>query len=96
MAQIIWSARALEDAELIAEYIARDSSEQAALFVSRLIEAVDYLKDFPNSGRIIPEISHPSCREVLYKSFRIMYFLKENETWITQVVHGARNWKPWP
>ena len=32
MGQVIWSASALDDVDAIAEYIARDSVDQAALF----------------------------------------------------------------
>jgi toxin ParE1/3/4 len=54
MAEVIWSPSALDDVDAIAEYIARDSVDQAALFATRLIEATDRLADFPGSGRIIP------------------------------------------
>jgi plasmid stabilization system protein ParE len=54
MAQVIWSPSALEDVDAIASYIARDSTDVAALFVRRLISATDRLSDFPESGRVIP------------------------------------------
>lgn len=66
----------------------------ASLFVRRLIEATDRLHDFPLSGRVIPEINHPDCREVIYGAYRIMYRLEGEEVWITGVIHGARDWRP--
>ncbi len=66
----------------------------AALFVRRLIEATDRSQDFPLSGRMIPEIGNPDCREVVYGAYRIMYRLEGYDVWITGVVHGARNWSP--
>ncbi len=75
MAKVIWSPTALEDIDLIAEYIARDSVPRARLFVERLIQATDRLQEFPQSGKIIPEIRDPTCREIIYGSFRIMYRL---------------------
>jgi len=54
MASLIWSAEALRDIDEIATFIARDSPDQAALFVARLIEATDRLVDHPRSGRMIP------------------------------------------
>ena len=66
----------------------------ASLFVRRLVEATDRLQDFPSSGRMIPEINHPDCREVIYGAYRIMYRLEKGEVWITGVVHGARDWRP--
>jgi toxin ParE1/3/4 len=94
MAQVIWAPSALDDVDAIAEYIARDSVELAFLFVSRLFEATDRLKRFPSSGRMIPEINNPACREVIYSAYRIMYRIEENGVWITGVIHGARYWKP--
>lgn len=94
MGKVIWAPSALEDVNSIAEYIARDSVDQAALFVVRLFEATDRLQEFPLSGRVIPEIDNQSCREIIYGSYRIMYRLDDDEVWITGVVHGARNWHP--
>jgi len=94
MAQVIWAPSALDDVESIAEYIAKDSVEMASLFVSRLFDATDRLQEFPFSGRIIPEINNPDCREVIYGTYRIMYRVEKDEVWVTGVIHGARDWKP--
>lgn len=94
MVQVIWAPAAVKDAEDIAEYVARDSADQAALLVARLIEATDRLAEFPESGRIIPEIAHPACREIIVGAYRVMYRLEGDQVWITGIVHGARDWRP--
>jgi len=94
MGKIIWAPSALQDVDSIAEYIARDSVDRAALFVVRLIEIADRLQNFPFSGRVIPEIGDESCREIIYGAYRIMYRIDKSDVWITGVVHGARNWAP--
>ena len=94
MGKVIWSPSALKDVDSIAEYIARDSADQSSLFVIRLIGATDRLQDFPNSGRIIPEIGNPDCREIIYGSYRTMYRVYEDAVWITGIVHGSRYWHP--
>ena len=94
MAKVIWAPAALQDVDAIAEYIARDSADQAALFATRLIEVTDRLADYPESGRIIPEIASPSCREIICGAYRIMYRLEGAEAWITGIVHGAQDWRP--
>ena len=93
MGQVIWSPSALDDVDAIAEYIARDSVDRAALFVARLLEATDRLAEFPDSGRVISEINDPSCREIPVAAYRIMYRVENEQVWITGVVHGARDWK---
>ncbi len=94
MGKIIWASSALEDIESIARFIERDSADQAALFVKRIIEMTDHLEEFSESGRIIPEINQKDCREIIYGAYRIMYRIVKEEIWITGVVHAARNWHP--
>jgi len=94
MGKIIWVPSALIDIDSIAEYIERDSVDQAALFVSRIIEMTDQLEYFPESGRVIPEIKNKDCRELIYGAYRIMYRIVKREIWITGVIHGARDWHP--
>ena len=65
MAKVIWSPKALEDIDLIAEYIARDSARGATLFVQRAIKAVERLETFPKSGRVVPEIGDDIRREII-------------------------------
>ncbi|MBM2815955.1 MAG: plasmid stabilization system protein [Ignavibacteria bacterium] len=91
MGKIVWSPSALNDVDSIAEFIAKDSVHRASLFALHLIEAVERLKVFPNSGRIIPEINDQSCREIIYGSYRIMYQLENDDVRITGVIHSSRN-----
>jgi toxin ParE1/3/4 len=94
VAKVIWAPAALEDIESIAAYIARDSVHHASLFVDRILEAADNLKEHPLIGRAIPEIGQTDCREIFYGSYRIMYRVQKNSVWINAVIHGARDWKP--
>ncbi len=91
MGKVIWAPSALNDIESIAEYIERDSVDQAALFVTRIIEMTDRLAKFPESGRMIPEIKVRNCREIIYGAYRIMYRINKDELWITGIGHAARN-----
>lgn len=94
MGQVIWAPAALADVDGIAEYIARDSTGRAALFVTRMVEATERLAEFPESGRVVPEIGHPACREIIVGPYRVMYRLLKGDVWITGLVHGARDWRP--
>ncbi|PIU55930.1 MAG: hypothetical protein COS88_03580 [Chloroflexi bacterium CG07_land_8_20_14_0_80_51_10] len=47
MGKVIWAPSALDDINSIAEYIARDSVDQAALFVARLFESTERLQESP-------------------------------------------------
>ncbi len=96
MGKVIWSPSAYMDIDLIADYIARDSVDRAALFVTRLMKKVDnVLVSQPRSGRKIPEMDDDLWRELIYGPYRIMYHIEENDdVYITGVIHGARDWKP--
>ena len=93
MVEITLSENAIEDIEQISEFISKDSSDRAALFVGRLIDATEKLSQYPNSGRIIPEVKKEEYRETIYGAYRIMYKLEPNEVLILAIIHSARDWK---
>ncbi len=49
MAQISWTKKSLKDLKAINDYISLDSAFYAARFISKLIERVDQLIEFPES-----------------------------------------------
>ncbi len=90
MSRITWTPQAIEDVESIKTYIARDSEHYAALVVQRIVEAVDRLERFPESGRIVPEFHDQSLREVIWGSYRIVYRARGELVEVLTVFHGAR------
>jgi len=90
MAQINWTSQALQDLELIAEFIGRDTSSFAQVIVDRVFESVERLESFPRSGRIVPEINQENIREIIWGSYRIVYLLRQEEVFILTVFHGSR------
>jgi plasmid stabilization system protein ParE len=87
---IIWSQRAAEDLESIAEYIARDSEAYASSVVRTIIRKAGFLCEFPYAGRIVPEFDDESIREVFACSYRIIYQVQETNVRIAAVIHGRR------
>ena len=55
-----------------------------------MLAAVERLADFPNSGRIVPELKDPAIREILFGSYRIVYRVKGDVVEVLTVYHGAR------
>ena len=92
--RLIWSPQALDDIEGIAEYIARDSEFYAAVVAQRLFEAPERLTDFPESGRVVPEVNDPNIRELFVHDYRLMYEIAGEEIHILTVVHGKRDFDP--
>jgi addiction module RelE/StbE family toxin len=87
---ILWSPQALRDLEAIRDYIAVDSPRYAALMVERIAQAVERLRDFPQSGRIVPERNHAALREVIVRPYRIVYRLRPGTAEIATVFRASR------
>ncbi|WP_144822406.1 type II toxin-antitoxin system RelE/ParE family toxin [Marinobacter piscensis] len=78
MAEVIWTEPALEELNAIAEYIALDNPVAARRLVEEVFDKTDRLQDFPQSGRVPPELPDSVYREVVFPPCRIFY--RENET----------------
>lgn len=90
MVQIEWTERSLEDLNEIHDYIARDSKSYATLFIKKIYNTVQKLKEFPNMGRIVPEVNIPSVRELIFQNYRIVYRIIDEIVEIITVFHGSR------
>ncbi|MEK6527678.1 MAG: type II toxin-antitoxin system RelE/ParE family toxin [Nitrospirota bacterium] len=88
--KIVWSPLAIERVSESAEYIAQDSPEAATKWVDNLFEKVKRLKDFPRSGRRVPETKRTDILEILYGHYRIIYRVSQNEISILTVRHGKQ------
>ncbi len=93
MAQISWTKKSLKDLRAINDYISLDSTFYAARFISKLIQRVDQLIDFPESGRVVPEKNLPEIRELIEGNYRIFYQLKKGKITILRVHNAARKIK---
>lgn len=90
MTEIIWSPASLADLESIRTYIARDSVRYADLVVSRIVAAVERLRTFPESGRIVPERDAPDTREIIVRPYRVVYRLSGDAVEIVTVFRASR------
>ncbi|MCK6649192.1 MAG: type II toxin-antitoxin system RelE/ParE family toxin [Bacteroidia bacterium] len=93
MAQISWTKRSLKDLKAINDYIALDSDFYAKRFVTKLIDRVEQLIDFSESGRIVPEKNTPEIRELIEGNYRIFYRLQKDKITILRIHNSARKIK---
>ena len=54
--KVIWTEAAVTDLEDLARYIARDSPANARRVMKRLHGRAESLQDFPERGRLVPEL----------------------------------------
>lgn len=78
------------DLKQIQEYISRDSIYYANKTINEIINKTEYLLMFPYMGRKIPEFDNKNFRELIYKSYRILYKVSSN-IYILNVFHHSRN-----
>ena len=93
MAQINWTKKSLKYLRAINDYIALDSEFYAARFISKLINRVDQLIEFPESGRVVPEKNEPEIRELIEGNYRIFYRLRKEKITILRIHNSARKIK---
>jgi toxin ParE1/3/4 len=87
---IRWTSRARTDLEAIGEYIARDDAEAAATWVARLMATVERLATLPFRGRCVPELARDDVREVLVRSYRIVYLVTSSSIDVLTIFEGHR------
>jgi plasmid stabilization system protein ParE len=100
MMRVEWSDFAREDLDDLVRYISRDSPFYARRFGEKVVLATRRLREFPESGRIIPEAEDIALREIIVQGYRIMYRLEPDRVLVLAVIHGSRDLagqdnKPW-
>ncbi len=89
---LIWSPASRDDLRDIVSFISRDSRQRAEAFAYRLIAETDKLQSFPEIGRVVPEFDIPTVREIIVRTYRIVYRLdhERKRVEIARVWHAAR------
>jgi toxin ParE1/3/4 len=88
--KIFWSPLAIHRASEIAGYIAQDNPDTAESWVNMVFEKVEHLKEFPESGRILPETDNMTIRELIYGNYRIVYRVEKKRLSVLAVRHGKQ------
>jgi plasmid stabilization system protein ParE len=91
MAELRWSAEALDWLEDIHRYIAQDNPAAAAKVVDGIVAKAELLASFPDVGARLRTVLEGEVRMILYGHYRIVYLRRsEVETIeILGVFHGA-------
>ena len=86
------SLPAQADLVSIGRYIARDNPPRARSFTDELVRKTDVLADSPELGRAVPDFHDPAVREVIHRSYRILYEVSRaaRTVSILRFWHGSR------
>ena len=77
--KIEWSEPAVENLRSLHAYTAKDSAHYATSFIERLLGAVEQLVEFPESGRVVPELQAANVRELMVQGYRMIYQVELRE-----------------
>ena len=87
---IIISDDANIDIQQIFEYIKLNSIYYAVKTKENIGEKILGLDLLPYMGRKVPEYNEEYIRELIYKSYRIIYQIKESFIYIQRIFHSRR------
>jgi plasmid stabilization system protein ParE len=88
--RIIWTRLAKERLIAISDHIAKDNPKAAEQWEDKITSRVDVLENFPEIGRIVPELKRPEIRELLEGKYRIIYQYGQEEVRVLTIRHVAQ------
>lgn len=90
MAGVIWAEPALQDLEIIADYIALDKPSAAERLVRKVFAAVEKLRDFPRMGSVPAEIPDLPYRQLVVRPCRIFYRAEADVVYVLHVMRAEQ------
>lgn len=96
--KVFLSSDALIDLERIVAFIALDDVVAAERMGNQLLDAALSLTIFPERGRLVPEFRRPQLREIVFRSYRIIYRVSsaDNSLEVVRFWHAARGFPQIP
>jgi len=88
-----WTHLAIKDMNNIKRTISDDNPSAAENMIKTIRSKVERLKDFPTSGRVVPEFQSPALREVIVPPYRVVYRIVSSEIHILRVWHSKQEIK---
>ena len=90
--QVILSPSAQADLSDIVRYISLDAPDRALHFGQMLLSSTRKLAQFPEMGRVVPEFNKISIREIIVRSYRVVYRVDHarHSVEVARCWHGAR------
>jgi toxin ParE1/3/4 len=88
--RIAWTARALNDLVEIDDDIAADDPVAAERWTARIVARAVTASKSPLAGRVVPERASEDVREVILRSYRIVYRVREHGVLVLTIFEGHR------
>ena len=88
---VIWTKKSDICLHQIHDYIVKDSVYYANNFIQQIVKVATHLEKNPRLGRPVPEAESENYREILFKGYRIIYYIENETVFILAVIHGSRD-----
>jgi toxin ParE1/3/4 len=88
--RIAWTDRVLERIRETARYIAADDPAAAVRWAEGLFDAAARLADFPESGRLAPELEDRGVCELVYGAYRVFYRVDAESVLMLTIRHASQ------
>jgi toxin ParE1/3/4 len=88
--RVVWSPRAIRRATEAARYVAEDNPNAAAEWARGLFDSARPLAQFPELGRVVPEVGRAEVREIIFRGYRVVYRVAPRLVEVLTVRHGKR------
>lgn len=86
--KLVWTERALRDLRDIDTYIAADDPAAAARWVGKLLGAAERAAKLPYSGHVVREKGREDVRQILVRTYRIVYLVREKQVDVLTIFEG--------
>lgn len=89
--KVVWSRRAMQHLVSLRDFIAKDSEQNAALVVERILDSIDLLQTQPDMGRPGRVLG---TRELVvpHTPYIIPYRVRRGRIELIAVFHGRQKW----
>ena len=91
---VSWASVAESDLRNIILYIAEESPTNALKILNKIREKASSLKQFPERGRIVPELQDQGVnlyREIIAPPWRIVYRISGKKVYVLAVIDSRQN-----
>jgi toxin ParE1/3/4 len=86
-----WTEQAVDHLGAIAEYVSRTSPIYAEQLVQRISTRLNQIREWPESGRVVPEYDAAEIREVIEWPYRLIYREHAGAIEVLGIVHGRQD-----
>ena len=90
MRALRWSEHAVAQLAAVAEYVSLSSPVYAEHLVDRIARRLDQAREFPESGRVVPEFTRVEIRELIESPYRLVYRVRPDAIEVLSVLHGRQ------